>query len=87
MTKTVTIELPENVIAEIERAQAATGEGLAAFVATAARERVAALASNRFFARRAKPFDRDAFLAVLNREGGEPPQPGDEAPEGYPRAR
>jgi hypothetical protein len=83
MNKIVTVELPENVVAEIERVQAATGEGLADFVTTAARERAAALTGNRFFARRAKAFDRDAFLEVLNRDGGEPPQLGDEVPEGY----
>lgn len=81
MTKTVTIEFSEPALAEIERAQAATGEGLAEFVAVAARERAGALTSNSFFARREKPFDLEAFLAVLNREGGEPPPPDDRAGE------
>lgn len=83
MSKSVTIQLPDDVAAVIEQAQAATGEDLADFLTTAGRERAEALASNRFFARRSKPFDRAAFLAVLNRVGGEPPQPGDEPPEGY----
>jgi uncharacterized protein (DUF1778 family) len=87
MSKSVTIQLPDDVAAVIERAQAATGEDLADFLTTAGRERAEALAGNSFFARRAKPFDRAAFLAVLKREGGEPPQIDDELPEGCPRAR
>ncbi len=87
MSKIVTIQLPDDVAAVIERAQAATGENLADFLTNAGKERAEALAGNRFFARRAKPFDRAAFLAVLRRHGGEPVQPGDELPEGYQRIR
>jgi hypothetical protein len=38
----------------------------------------------------AKPNDRPdwtAFDRIMSREGGEPPQPGDEIPQGYRRTR
>jgi len=45
------------------------------------------LIENRFFARRTKPFDREALLALLNREGAAPPETDDEIPEGYVRPK
>jgi hypothetical protein len=48
------------------------------FVASAVAEKVAALRTASFFTSRSGHGDRDAFRAILTRDGGEPPQPGDE---------
>ena len=70
MAKTVTIELPDNLLIEVERAQLVTGEDLAAFVTMAARERAAVLAANRFFPRRTEPFEHEALVDGYG-DGGE----------------
>lgn len=46
-----------------------------------ATEKVAAMQTEEFFSDRRARANNDAFLRILNREGGEPPQPGDELPE------
>ncbi len=46
-------------------------------------ERLSALKTESFFAERGRKGDLTEFLRILNREGGEPPRPGDELPEGW----
>ncbi len=41
-------------------------------------ETAARLETARFFNERARRADMNAFRRILNREGGEPPRPGDE---------
>ncbi len=45
--------------------------------------RLAANGTELFFAERRGKGDREAFRALLTRDGGQPPQPGDEVPEGW----
>ena len=42
---------------------------------------VAAMQTEAFFAERQATADTEAFLRILDREGGEPPREGDEIPE------
>lgn len=79
MSETLTIDLPERAVREIELAARAAGQTPEQFVAAAAAQRARALVDAKaFFTERAKGADLDAFDRVLNRQGGEPPQPGDE---------
>lgn len=79
MSETLTIDLPERAAREIERAARDAGQTPEQFVADAAAQRARALADARaFFAERAKGADMEAFDRILNRQGGEPPRPGDE---------
>lgn len=50
------------------------------FITLAAAEKVAALDTMRFFEERTNRADLARFRQILNRPGGEPPQPGDELP-------
>lgn len=86
MTKTVQIadEMAE-ALAEVANDLGETEEQ---FVARALAARVETFRNHPFFARRRKGFDRQAALDWWNdRQGGEPPVPGDELPEGYERPR
>jgi hypothetical protein len=79
MSDTMTIELPEPVKKEIESAARAAGLSPEAFVADAAAKHARAMTDAKaFFAERAKRADFDEFDRIMNREGGEPPRPGDE---------
>ncbi|WP_044561740.1 YlcI/YnfO family protein [Azospirillum sp. B4] len=84
MTKTSTypLRLPASVKAEAERLAAEDGTSLNQFVATAVAEKLAALRTAAYFIERSGRGDRTAFRALLTREGGAPPQPGDELPAG-----
>jgi hypothetical protein len=43
----------------------------------AAAEKIAAMQTEEFFLARRTRADREVFLRILNRQGGEPPSPGD----------
>ncbi|WP_119679655.1 YlcI/YnfO family protein [Indioceanicola profundi] len=77
---TYPIRLPASVKAEAERVAAEDGTSLNQFVATAVAEKLAALRTAAFFEERRGRGDRDAFRKLLTRQGGEPPQEGDELP-------
>ena len=47
------------------------------FMVVAVAEKISAMQTETFFADRRTRADRDAFLPILNREGGEPPRPDD----------
>jgi hypothetical protein len=81
------IELPEKLAHEAESAAAAAGESVEAFVARAVAFEIERERTDKFFAERRARANVARALDILNREGGEPPQPGDELPEGYVRAR
>lgn len=86
MSEAITIEAPEEALREIVRAAHAEGLTVAEFMMRAASLRARDLVeSEAFFRERAKGTDLDAFNRILNREGGAPPQQGDELPEGYRR--
>lgn len=82
MSETITIALDESEAREIERAARAAGKTPQAFVAEAAAQQARALAAaEEFFRDRARGADLDAFDRIMSRQGGEPPQAGDEPPE------
>jgi hypothetical protein len=86
MTKPVTVEIADELAADLAKVANDLGETQEQFVARALAARVEAFRDNPFFARRRSDFDRvGAADWLLKREGGEPPVPGDEVPEGYTR--
>jgi hypothetical protein len=80
-TGTFALRLPLSLKAAVERISAKDGTSMNQFLVVAAAEKIAAMQTEEFFADRKARADRDAFLRVLNREGGEPPRPGDELPD------
>lgn len=58
----------------------ADGTSLNQFVATAVAEKLAAMNTATFFAERRERADFDAFDRIMQRQGGEPPQPDDLIP-------
>lgn len=85
-TKTTTypLRLPVSIKAEAERLAASEGTSLNQFVATAVAEKVAVLRTVSFFAERQGRANWAAFDRLMIRDGGEPPRPGDEMPDGRP---
>jgi hypothetical protein len=77
------LRLPASMKAEAEKLAAEDGTSLNQFVATAVAEKVSALRTARYFAEKKGRADWGAFDQIMRREGGEPPQPGDEIPENY----
>lgn len=75
----VNVRLPEGVHREVERLARESGVTTAQFLASAAAEKIGALLDPAaYFAARAARADDAAFDRILNRDGGEPPGPGDE---------
>ena len=80
-TSTCPLRLPVSIKAEAERLAAAEGTSLNQFVATAVAEKVAVLRTASYFSERRGQADWAAFDRLMARDGGQPPRPGDEAPE------
>ena len=85
MTKPLTIALPDNIAEDAEKAADAIGESLENFVARAVAVEVERERTERFFAERRGRANATRALEILGRAGGEPPQPGDELPDGPSR--
>lgn len=83
MTKSAPYVLRLPVSLQENLAQVAENEGISInqFITLAVAEKLAVMETTRFFNERAARADMDAFRRILNREGGEPPRPGDEMPE------
>lgn len=79
-TSTYPLRLPASIKAEAERLALQEGTSLNQFVATAVAEKVATLRTADFFAERKGRTNWPAFDRLINRDGGEPPTPGDELP-------
>ena len=79
------LRLPASIKAEAEKLAAEDGTSLNQFVATAVAEKVSALRTATFLATRRGKADWDAFDRLMQRGGGQQPEPGDEIPEGYVR--
>lgn len=82
MTRTGTypLRLPLSLKAAIAKISEQDGTSMNQFLVVAAAEKLAALQTEAFFADRKARSDNDAFLRILNRDGGEPPRLGDELP-------
>ena len=83
-TSTYPLRLPVSIKAEAERLAASEGTSLNQFVASAVAEKVAVLRTTSYFAERQGRVDWAAFDWLMARNGGEPPQPGDEMPNERP---
>jgi len=79
-TATFPLRLPKSIKAELARTAKQDGTSINQFIAVAVAEKLSALRTAEFFSERAKKADFDAFDRIMNREGGEPPRPGDEMP-------
>jgi hypothetical protein len=75
---TFPLRLPRSIKAEVERLAREEGISINQFVATAVAEKLAVMRTAEFFAERRERADFAAFDHIMNRTGGEPPQPGDE---------
>jgi hypothetical protein len=73
------LRLQLSLKAEAERLAKAEGTTLNQFINVAVAEKVATLRTADYFRERASRADVPAALALLDRFGGEPPRPGDEA--------
>jgi len=72
------LRLQTSLKTEAERLAHAEGTSLNQFINIAVAEKLSAIEAVEYFKVRAARGDRNAFLAVLNRPGGEPPVEGDE---------
>jgi hypothetical protein len=77
---TYPLRLPTSVKAEVMRRAEADGTSFNQFVATAVAEKLAAMNTAAFFAKRRARADYDAFEKIMQRQGGETPQADDLVP-------
>ncbi len=77
-TSTYPLRLPTSLKLAVEKLSKEEGTSINQFVVLAVAEKLSALNTAAFFEERIARSDREAFLRILNREGGEPPRPGDE---------
>lgn len=74
------LRLPISLKAGAEQVAREDGSTLNQFIVSAIAEKLAALKTANYFAERAARGNLDLALALLNREGGQPPATGDELP-------
>ncbi|MCL2297104.1 MAG: Arc family DNA-binding protein [Proteobacteria bacterium] len=75
---TYPLRLPKSLKEEVARVAKRDGTSVNQFIAIAVAEKISALETEAFFAKRAEGADMEAFQAILFRSGGEPPRPADE---------
>jgi hypothetical protein len=74
---TFPLRLPVSLKAALETITDRDGTSINQFLVIAAAEKIAAMQTEEFFLARRNRADREAFLHILNRKGGEPPSPED----------
>jgi len=74
---TFPLRLPVSLKAALERLSERDGTSMNQFLVVAAAEKIAAMETEEFFLERRKRAGDEAFLRILNREGGEEPRPED----------
>lgn len=77
---TYPLRLPVSLKAALEQIAERDGTSMNQFLVVAAAEKIAAMQTEEFFLDRRKRADREAFLRILNREGGEEPRAEDAIP-------
>jgi hypothetical protein len=77
------LRLPASLKRAVEEVAREDGTTLNQFIVSAVAEKLAALKTADFFAKRAADADFAAFDRLMKRPGGEPPRPDDELPKGY----
>ena len=78
---TFPLRLPVSLKTALETISDRDGTSINQFLVVAAAEKIAAMQTEEFFLERRKSADREAFRRILNRTGGESPNPQDEWPE------
>jgi predicted transcriptional regulator len=78
---TVSIQVPDSVKRHVERLAAREGISVDQFYASAAAEKLAALETADYIARRAGRADREAFLRVLAKVPNTEPEEWDRLPQ------
>lgn len=81
------LRLPASLKKEVEKVAADDGSTLNQFIVSAVAEKLSALKTEEYFAKRAARANATAFDKLMTRTGGQPPQAGDEIPEGYRKAK
>ncbi|MFM9863306.1 MAG: toxin-antitoxin system HicB family antitoxin [Micropepsaceae bacterium] len=79
------LNIPEDLREALAAEAASEGVSLDTLTTQAIEAYLEVLKTRRFFAERAANADPEWLKRFLDREGGEPPRPGDELPEGYRR--
>jgi hypothetical protein len=74
------LRLQASVMKELRQLVKEEGTTINQFINVAVAEKIAALRTADYFRQRAARADMDAFWAILEQAGTEPPQPGDELP-------
>jgi len=74
---TFPLRLPVSMKAAVEKISERDGTSMNQFLVVAAAEKIAAMETENFFLERRERADDEAFLRILNRNGGEPPRPED----------
>jgi hypothetical protein len=75
---TFPLRLPVSLKAALEGISDRDGTSINQFLVVAAAEKISAMQTEEFFLARRNRADHEAFLRILNREGGEPPRADDE---------
>jgi uncharacterized protein (DUF1778 family) len=86
-TGTFALRLPQSLKNAIEKLAEEDGVSMNQFLVVAAAEKVSALQTEAFFNERRARVDREAFLSILNSEGGAAPEQEDALPEGVDDGR
>lgn len=76
-TATYSLRLPVSLKAALAQISEEDGTSINQFVATAVAEKICAMKTAEFFAARAAEADVQAALKILNRRGGQAPEPHD----------
>lgn len=79
------LSIPDELRDALAAEAASEGVSLDSLTVQAIEAYLESLKARRFFAERAARADPEWLKRFLDREGGEPPRPGDEIPEGYRR--
>jgi hypothetical protein len=74
---TFPLRLPVSLKSALEKISERDGTSINQFLVIAAAEKIAAMQTEEFFLERRNRADREAFLRILNRKGGESPRPED----------
>jgi uncharacterized protein (DUF1778 family) len=75
------LRLPGHIKQGVARVAKRDGTSVNQFIAVAVAEKLAVLETAEYFAEKAKKANIPEFLAILNRQGGEPPRPDDVLPD------
>ncbi len=76
-TSTYPLRLPVSLKAAVERVSKEDGTSVNQFVVTAVAEKLSAMKTAEFFAERKAVADIEAARQILQRRGGQPPEPDD----------